>query len=130
VKRNNGSVKPYDLNSTLFLQKQVDGRYLAIDMTNAETQKIIEHVRLTFMDGENLLSETMIESDAHTLQLPNVTAPEGMVLEGWVIQEDDGNGKITLTVVFHPTENGTITLPAGNRLEPMTLYAHFTEASE
>ena len=130
VKRTNGSIKPYDLNSTLFLQKQANGKYLAIDMTNAETQKVVERVRLTFMDGENLLSETMIESDALTLQLPDVTAPEGMVLEGWVIQEDDGNGKITLTVVFHPTESGIVNLPVGGKLEPMTLYAHYTEASE
>lgn len=130
VKRTNGSIKPYDLNSTLFLQKQADGRYLAIDMTNAETQKIVEHVRLTFMDGENLLSDAMIESDALTIQLPDVTAPEGMVLDGWVMQEDDGNGKITLTVVFHPTENGIINLPVGGKLEPMTLYAHFKEAAE
>jgi hypothetical protein len=130
VKRTNGSIKPYDLNSTLFLQKQADGRYLAIEMTNAETQKIVEHVRLTFMDGENLLSDAMIESDALTLQLPDVTAPEGMVLDGWVMQEDDGNGKITLTVVFHPTENGTVNLPGGTRLEPMILYAHYAEATE
>ena len=130
VKRTNGSIKPYDLNSTLFLQKKADGRYLAIDMTNAETQKIVEHVRLTFMDGENLLSDAMIESDALTIQLPDVTAPEGKILEGWVMQEDDGNGKITLTVVFHPTENGTVTLPVGTKLEPMVLYAHYTEATE
>ena len=130
VKRNNGSVKPYDLNSTLFFQKQADGKYLAIDMTNANTQKIIEHVRLTFMDGENLLSEAMIEADTLSLTPPQVTAPQGKVFAGWVIQEDDGNGKITLTVVFHPTESGTINLPGGNRLEPMTLYAHYTEAEE
>ena len=99
-------------------------------MTNAETQKVVERVRLTFMDGENLLSETMIESDALTLHLPDVTAPEGKVLEGWVVQEDDGNGKITLTVVFHPTENGIVNLPGGTRLEPMILYAHYAEATE
>jgi hypothetical protein len=130
VKRTNGSVKPYDLNSTLFLQKQEDGKWLAIDMTNADTQKIIERVYLAFYDGETLLSGTMIESDAPSLTLPEVTAPEGMILEGWVVQEDDGNGKITLTVVFHPTESGIINLPVGGKLEPMILYAHFKEAAE
>jgi hypothetical protein len=53
-----------------------------------------------------------------------------MVLDGWVMQEDDGNGKITLTVVFHPTESGIVNLPVGGKLEPMTLYAHFKEAAE
>ena len=130
VKRNNGSVKPYDLNSTLFLQKQEDGNWLAIDMTNADTQKITERVYLAFYDGETLLSGTMIESDAPSLTLPQVTAPEGMILEGWVLQEDDGNGKITLTVVFHPTESGVVNLPVGGKLEPMILYAHFKEAVE
>jgi hypothetical protein len=99
-------------------------------MTNADTQKIIERVYLAFYDGETLLSGTMIESDAPSLTLPEVTAPEGMILEGWVVQEDDGNGKITLTVVFHPTESGIINLPVGGKLEPMILYAHFKEAAE
>ena len=130
VKRTNGTVKPYDLNSTLFLQKQENGTWLAIDMTNAETQKLVERVRLTFMNGDELLMETMIESDSNFLTPPAVTVPEGKVFAGWVIQEDDGNGKITLTVVFQPTETDTIPLPTDNHLEPMTLYAHFTEAAE
>ena len=111
-------------------KRQEDGSWLAIDMTNAETQKIIERVYLAFYDGETLLMECMIESDAPHLTPPDVTVPEDKVFAGWVIQEDDGNGKITLTVVFHPTENGTIHLPVGNRLEHMTLYAHFAEATE
>ena len=130
VKRTNGSVKPYDLNSTLFLQKQADGRYLAIDMTNASTQKIIEWVRLTFIDGTNVLRNELVEANTPELTLPSITPPEGKQFAGWVMQEDDGNGKITLTVVFQPSESGTVDLRGGGDLEPMVLYAHYTEATE
>lgn len=130
VKRTNGSIKPYDLNSTLFLQKKADGRYLAIDMTNAETQKVIEHVRLTFIDGTNVLRNELVDANTPELTLPSITPPEGKQFAGWVMQEDDGNGKITLTVVFQPSESGTVDLRGGGDLEPMVLYAHYTEASE
>lgn len=129
VKRYNGSVKPYELNSTLFFQKQGD-KWLAIDMTNADVQEIIEHVRLTFMDGTDILSSDLVNANAMQLTLPSVTPPEGKQLSGWVMQEDDGNGKITLTVIFHPTESGKVDLPGGGDLEPMTLHAHYEEASE
>ena len=130
VKRNNGSIKTYPLDTTLFFEKKADGKYMAINMTNAETQKIIEKVRLTFMDGDTILSEYMIEADAAFLTLPEVTAPEGKVLEGWVIKTKDSDGKVTLTVMFHPTESGTVALPAGTNLMPMTLFAHYTEVTE
>ena len=130
VKRTNGSVKPYDLNSTLFLQKQADGKYLAIDMTNAETQKIIEHVRLTFIDGTNILRNELVNANTPELTLPSITPPEGKQFAGWVMQEDDGNGKITLTVIFQPSESGKVDLRGGGDLEPMVLYAHYTEATE
>lgn len=130
VKRHNGSVKPYELNSTLFMQKNESGQWLAIDMTNADVQEIIEHVRLTFMDGTNVLSSELVKTNVTQLTLPTVTAPEGHQLSGWVLQEDDGNGKITLTVIFYPTESGKVDLPGGGDLEPMTLHAHYEEVTE
>ena len=59
----------------------------------------------------------------------NEKTPENVVLGNVMLISCD-NGKITLTVVFHPTENGTVNLPVGTKLEPMTLYAHFKEAAE
>ena len=103
---------------------------MAIDMTNANTQKIIEHVRLTFVDGTNVLSSELVDANTMELTLPSVTPPEGKVFSGWVMQTDDGNGKITLTVIFHPTESGKVDLRGGGDLEPMTLHAHYEEASE
>lgn len=129
VKRYNGSVKPYELNSTLFFQKQ-DNKWLAIDMTNANVQKIIEHVRLTFMDGTDVLSSELVDANILELSLPSVTPPEGKQFSGWVMQEDDGNGKITLTVIFHPTESGKVDLRGGGDLEPMILHAHYEEVAE
>ena len=130
VKRYNGSIKPYELNSTLFMQKNDAGQWLAIDMTNADVQEVIEHVRLTFIDGENVLRSELIRSDVPQLTLPTVTPPEGKALEGWVLQEDDGNGKITLTVVFYDDGSSTVNLPHGVALQPMTLYTHYKEAGK
>ena len=130
VKRTNGSVKPYDLNSTLFLQKQEDGKYLVIDMTNAETQKTIEHVRLTFMDGQTLLDSFMVRSDAAQLTMPVVDRPDGKTPTSWVLQETEENGNITLTVVFQYTADQALTLPSGVCLEPMVLYTHYEEAEK
>ena len=130
VKRYNGSIKPYELNSTLFMQKNDAGQWLAIDMTNADVQEVIEHVRLTFIDGETVLRSELIRSDVPQLTLPTVTPPEGKVLEGWVLQEDDGSGKITLTVVFYDDGSSTVNLPHGVALQPMTLYTHYKEAGK
>ena len=70
------------------------------------------------------LDSFFVDADSRTLTLPAVTVPENQTFAGWVKQEDDGNGKITLTIVFTPDESNTVILP-GNGLEPMTLYTLF-----
>ena len=62
------------------------------------------------------------------IQTPMISAPEGKVFAGWALESIDENGVKTLTIVFGPTENGVVTLPAGTVLEPMTLFAHFENA--
>ena len=54
--------------------------------------------------------------------------PEGKVFVGWALEGVNDEGLKTLTVVFGPTENGVVVLPAGTILEPMTLFAHFENA--
>lgn len=126
VHRTYGTVKEYDLSNTLFFTKGSDGKWLVTEMTNLDVQATKEQVRLTFMDGDQVLSDAMVDKDTKTVKLPTVEIPAGKTLS-WVMQEDNGNGEITLTVVFTATESGEIYLPESYSLEPMTLHALFEE---
>jgi len=124
VTRKDGSVKDYEMDYTLFFTLDASGKWLLSDMTQVDIAKRTEQVRLTFMDGDAVLESTFVDADSKTLTLPAVTVPEGKVFSGWVKQEDDGNGKITLTIVFDPAADNTVFLP-GTGLEPMILYPLF-----
>lgn len=127
VTRMNGTVKEYTLDTNFFFTKNESGHYLITNMTNVDIQEKKEQVRLTFVDGNSTLDSFFVEADTHQLTLPGVTVPEGKKFSGWVKQEDDGNGKVTLTVVFTPDENGTVYLPEDSVLTPMTLYTLFED---
>ena len=127
VVRGNGSVKEYDLANTLFLTKNSNGKYMVTEMTNIDVQQKTEQVRLTFVNEGSVLSTGMVDANANKLALPTVTAPDGKVFAGWVTQGTDENGKLTLTMVFEPSESKELYLPEDFVLAPMTLYAHYEE---
>ena len=85
-------------------------------------------VRLTFMNGDTVLSSEFVKTDATELDTPLVSAPEGKVFIGWYRIDKYDNGT-TYTMVFDPDENGHVTIPNGTTLEPMTLYALFETPS-
>ena len=126
--RFDGSVKNYNLNNTLFFQKNAQDKWLVMEATNVDVQQLTSQVRITFMDGEQQISTQMIDADTGSLALPAVTAPEGKVFSGWVQRAVSSTGKVTLTVVFEPTEDNVVYLPSDTALEPMTLYALYEEA--
>ena len=128
VTRTDGSVKPYTVNSTLFFEKQNTGKWLAFEMTNVDVQQPVGEVRLTFKNGDTVLSSELYPTDSTELVTPMISAPEGKVFSGWVREDVDENGTKTLTVVFKPNETGFVNIPAGTALEPMTLYALFEDA--
>ena len=125
--RFDGSVKQYPLNNTMFFRKDANGKWLVMEATNVAVQQQTEQVKLTFINGDQILSSSFVDSASNSLTLPTVTAPEGKVFKGWVTESIDDNGKTTLTMVFEAGEN-TIYLPDGYALEPMALIAHFEEA--
>jgi hypothetical protein len=125
--RFDGSVKQYPLNNTMFFRKDANGKWLVMEATNVAVQQQTEQVKLTFINGDQILSSSFVDAASNSLTLPTVTAPEGKVFKGWVTESIDDNGKTTLTMVFEAGEN-TIYLPDGYALEPMTLIAHFEEA--
>ena len=81
-------------------------------------------------DDGVVLDSIFHDSSINTLTCPTVSAPEGKVFSGWMIEETDEAGQPIMNVVFQPDENGFVTMPAGATLEPMTLYPYFEEINE
>jgi hypothetical protein len=125
VTRKNGTIKEFPLRKTYFFTAQSDGTYLVTQYTNIPIQETLESVRLTFVQEKKTPESLFVSHSASTLSLPQVTVPEGKEFAGWAVRSDDGNGKITMTVIFTPTETGVVSLTAHHPLEPMTLYAVF-----
>ena len=128
VTRTDGTTKDYDYDQTLFFRKQDTGKWLAYEATNADVNAPVGKVRLTFMNGDTVLSSDFVKTDATELDTPLVSAPEGKVFIGWYRIDKYDNGT-TYTMVFDPDENGHVTIPNGTTLEPMTLYALFETPS-
>ena len=128
VTRTDGTTKDYDYDQTLFFRKQDTGKWLAYEATNADVNAPVGKVRLTFMNGDTVLSSDFVKTDATELDTPLVSAPEGKVFIGWYRIDKYDNGT-TYTMVFDPDENGHVTIPNGTTLEPMTMYALFETPS-
>lgn len=129
VTRNNGSVKEYPMDSTLFFQKQGNGKWMAVNMTNVDISKQVASVRLTFVNGTDMISTGFFEDSITELFAPVITAPEGQVFSGWVREVIGEDGVKTLNLVFTPEEDGRVVIPEGYTLEPMTLYPLFEDAA-
>ena len=130
VTRKNGTIKEYDLDTTLFFEKQKSGKWMAIDMTNVDVQEQIAEVRISFLDANgNLVSTDFVKDDATELFAPVLTVPAGQVLDGWYQETVDASGTKTLTKVFESDETGYIEIPNGTTLEPMVLQPVFEAAA-
>ena len=127
VTRTDGTLKQFPVSTTLFVEKQ-NGKWQVTLMTNVDVQQPRGQVRLTFKNGDEVLTTGFVANDVDEIQTPMISAPEGKVFAGWALESIDDNGVKTLTIVFGPTENGVVPLPAGTVLEPMTLFAHFENA--
>lgn len=128
VTRKDGTTKDFGYDQTLFFRKQDTGKWLVYDATNADVNAPVGKVRLTFMNGDTVLSSEFVKTDATELDTPLVSAPEGKVFIGWYRIDKYDKGT-TYTMVFDPDENGHVTIPNGTTLEPMTLYALFETPS-
>ena len=128
VTRKDGTTKDFGYDQTLFFRKQDTGKWLVYDATNADVNAPVGKVRLTFMNGDTVLSSEFVKTDATELDTPLVSAPEGKVFIGWYRIDKYDNGT-TYTMAFDPDENGHVAIPNGTTLEPMTLYALFETPS-
>ena len=131
VTRVDGSEKVYAFNQSMFFQKNEAGKWLCFESTNVDVSEPVGKVRLTFMQGEDVqLTTDFYETDASEIITPKLPVPEGQVFSGWVTISKNENGDTVYNVEFQPGEDGTVKLPEGNTLKPMTLYALFQDASE
>lgn len=127
--RSSGTVKESTIEQSLFFEKQSNGKWMCYAMTAVDVPKPIEKVLLTFMNEDAVLDSDFYDSDINTLTCPIVSAPEGKVFSGWMVEGADETGKTVMNVIFQPDENGVVTIPGGTTLEPMTLYPYFEDAA-
>lgn len=131
VTRLDGTEKVWEFNQSMFFRKNEAGKWLCFESTNVDVSEPVGKVRLTFMQGEDLqLTSDFYETDAREIITPKLPVPEGQVFSGWVTVSKNENGDTVYNVEFQPAEDGTVKLPEGNTLKPMTLYALFQDASE
>lgn len=123
VRRKNGSLKGYHVDSTFFFRQTAAG-WRAYEMTNVDVGREITRTRLIFMNGQAEAGRLFVSSEERSFTPPMVTTPEGRRFVGWAVREKSGDS-VTMTVRFRTEADGTAALPAGRTLEPMTLYAVF-----
>lgn len=118
VLRNNDTIKPYHLHSTLVFTKNEYGKFHAVAMTNLDIQEKKEQVRLVFKQetGEKTL---WVDPRDPKCDVPAAAAVDGKTFKGWVTETKSETGKVTLTVVFN--EQGQLLLDEGATLRPMVL---------
>ena len=119
-----GSVKTIPYAQSLFFTKD-SGSWLCYDSTNEDVSQPVGKVRLTFMQGQTQLVSDVFDTNSKQI----ITPPQGQVFAGWVREDVNDQGQKVLTLVFQPDSSGTVDIPEGTTLTPMTLYAHFEDAN-
>lgn len=127
--RSSGTVKESVIEQSLFFEKQSNGKWMCYNMTAVDVSKPVERVRLSFMNDGVVLDSNFHDSGINSLTCPTVSAPEGKVISGWMVEETDEAGQTIMNVVFQPDENGVVAIPVGTTLEPMTLYPYFEDVT-
>lgn len=128
VTRTNGTIKEFPVDCSLFFHQKDNGKWLVYEMTMEDVSEPVGKVRLTFKDGDTVLYSDFVKTDASSLTTPMISVPVGKVFSGWARESVDEDGNTTWTIMFTPDENGHVSLPSGNSLEPMTLFAVFENA--
>lgn len=129
VTRTDGTVKDYPYASSMFFQKNENGKWLCTKATNKDITIPVGKVRLTFMVDNQEVYSNFFETNDKEIVTPAISPiPEGKVFTGWAKKEVDDKGVTTWVLMFQPDENGHVAIPDGVTLEPMTLYALFENA--
>lgn len=127
VTRPDGSEKTYNFNQSMFFQKSESGKWLCFESTNVDVSEPVGKVRLTFKQGDTLLTTDFYKTDASEIITPVIPVPAGKVFVGWISIQTQEDGSAIYNLEFQPDEEGKVAIPSGTTLRPMTLYAHFED---
>lgn len=128
IKLTDGGTQTKSINSTLLFSK-ASGSWKVTKMTNANIAETVGKVRLTFMNGDTVLTSDFYDINSESLATPLLSAPQGKVFSGWYRESIKENGAVEQFLVFVPDENGDVIIQSGTTLEPMTLYPLFEDAA-
>ena len=130
VTRTNGTVKEHFFDQSMFFQKNKNGNWLCFESTNVDVSQPVGKVRLSYMQGDTLLTSRLVPTDDKEVVTPKVPSVEGQVFIGWVTVGENEEGATVYNLEFQPDETGIVKVPEGTTLRPMTLYAFFQDESE
>ncbi len=119
--RKDGSVKDNVIDQSLFFSREAGGKWLCYAMTAVDVSETREQVRLTFRQGEQVLSSEFVDAASDKIQCPQPQCPTGKAFVGWTVEEPGEDGQTVLRLVFQPDEAGMAAAPADGSLLPMEL---------
>ena len=118
------TVKPYYIDTTFFVRKNADGKWLVDTMTNVDVSESTTMVKLTYMNGNTEVHTEWVDANAASITLPEISVPSGKTFLGWFVKTVSGKD-VTYSLVFQGSDTGIVTLPEDNELTFMVLYAQF-----
>ena len=128
VTRTNGTEKDYNFDQSMFFHKTESGSWLCFETTNKNVTEPVGRVRLTFKNGDNVLTTDFFDTDKKEIITPILSVPQGQVFTGWVSIAETADGSTVYNLEFQPDpETGKVVIPEGTSLKPMTLYALFED---
>ena len=130
VTRTNGTEKDYNFNQSMFFRKTDGGKWLCFETTNINISEPVGRVRLTFKNGDTVLTTDFFDTDKKEIITPMISVPQGQVFSGWITITEDATGSTVYNLEFQPdATTGKVAIPEGTTLKPMTLYALFEDAA-
>lgn len=130
VIRMNGTDKVWNFDQSMFFRKNDAGKWLCFETTNVDISEPVGRVRLTFKNGDTVLTTDFFDTDKKEIITPMISVPQGQVFTGWVTIGKDAEGATVYNLEFQPDPTtGKVAIPEGTNLKPMTLYALFEDAA-
>lgn len=130
VKHNLGDDRVFNFDQSMFFHKTESGKWLCFETTNVDISEPVGRVRLTFKNGETLLTTDFFDTASKEIITPMISVPQGQVFSGWITITEDANGSTIYNLEFTPDPTtGKVAIPEGMNLKPMTLYAYFEDAA-
>jgi two-component system LytT family response regulator len=122
--------RPLIIFTTAYAEYAVEGfrlnaaDYLLKPFSLSDFQQSIKKVA-SLHELIQLAKERSLQEESEGSEGLSEALPEGKEFIGWFSETTDAHGNVTLSLVFAPSDSGTITLADSYVLEPMVLHARF-----